>query len=125
MMGDRSWNLLQYATEKAPLPLDGYTAEEAAQFKDSIRQRIVDDLKSMTGEELIELVKQNAAKVEEEKSDSRGANATPASGSEEGKERVQDDADLIDAGIIGEMVAGLCTKSQKAMFVKVITKYIR
>ncbi|KAH8401739.1 hypothetical protein KR009_007586 [Drosophila setifemur] len=115
-MSDRSWNLLQYATEKAPLPLDGYTAEEAAQFKDSIRQKIVDDLKSMTGEELIELVKQNAAKVELEKTD------IPAK--EEAKERIQDDADLIDAGIIGEMVAGLCTKSQKETFVKVITKYI-
>jgi len=47
------------------------------------------------------------------------------SGTEEGKERVQDDADLIDAGIIAEMVAGLCTKSQKETFIKVITKYIR
>ncbi|XP_033151660.1 glutaminase liver isoform, mitochondrial isoform X3 [Drosophila mauritiana] len=122
MMGDRSWNLLQYATEKAPLPLDGYTAEEAAEFKDSIRQKIVDDLKSMTGEELIELVKQNAAKVEEEKVEIPATE--PLSGTEEGKERVQDDADLIDAGIIAEMVAGLCTKSQKETFIKVITKYI-
>ncbi|XP_017079036.1 glutaminase liver isoform, mitochondrial isoform X4 [Drosophila eugracilis] len=122
MMGDRSWNLLQYATEKAPLPLDGYTAEEADQFKDSIRQKIVDDLKSMTGEELIELVKQNAAKVEEEKVEIPVKQ--PLSGTEEGKERIQDDADLIDAGIIAEMVAGLCTKSQKETFIKVITKYI-
>ncbi|XP_032570474.1 glutaminase liver isoform, mitochondrial isoform X3 [Drosophila sechellia] len=122
MMGDRSWNLLQYATEKAPLPLDGYTAEEAAEFKDSIRQKIVDDLKSMTGEELIELVKQNAVKVEEEKVEIPATE--PLSGTEEGKERVQDDADLIDAGIIAEMVAGLCTKSQKETFIKVITKYI-
>ncbi|XP_039228573.1 glutaminase liver isoform, mitochondrial isoform X4 [Drosophila yakuba] len=122
MMGDRSWNLLQYATEKAPLPLDGYTAEEAAQFKDSIRQKIVDDLKSMTGEELIELVKQNAAKEVEEKAEIPATE--PLSGTEEGKERVQDDADLIDAGIIAEMVAGLCTKSQKETFIKVITKYI-
>nr|NP_001286360.1 glutaminase, isoform K [Drosophila melanogaster]AHN56158.1 glutaminase, isoform K [Drosophila melanogaster] len=121
-MGDRSWNLLQYATEKAPIPLDGYTAEEAAEFKDSIRQKIVDDLKSMTGEELIELVKQNAAKVEEEKVEIPPTE--PLSGTEEGKERVQDDADLIDAGIIAEMVAGLCTKSQKETFIKVITKYI-
>lgn len=122
-MGDRSWNLLQYATEKAPLPLDGYTAEEAAQFKDSIRQKIVDDLKSMTGEELIELVKKNAAKLEEEKVQEIPIKETSAS--EKGQQRIQDDADLIDAGIIGEMVAGLCTKSQKETFVKVITKYIR
>ncbi|KPU76748.1 uncharacterized protein Dana_GF11462, isoform I [Drosophila ananassae] len=121
-MGDRSWNLLQYATEKAPLPLDGYTAEEAAQFKDSIRQKIVDDLKSMTGEELIELVKKNAAKLEEEKAQEIPIKETSAS--EKGQQRIQDDADLIDAGIIGEMVAGLCTKSQKETFVKVITKYI-
>ncbi|XP_016957586.1 glutaminase liver isoform, mitochondrial isoform X3 [Drosophila biarmipes] len=121
MMGDRSWNLLQYATERAPLPLDGYTAEEAAQFKDSIRQKIVDDLKSMTGEELIELVKRNAAREAEQ---AEAPVEEPLSGTEEGKERIQDDADLIDAGIIAEMVAGLCTKSQKETFVKVITKYI-
>jgi len=123
MMGDRSWNLLQYATERAPLPLDGYTAEEAAQFKDSIRQKIVDDLKSMTGEELIELVKRNAVKEAEQKAEVPVEE--PLSGTEGGKERVQDDADLIDAGIIAEMVAGLCTKSQKETFIKVITKYIR
>nr|XP_016943398.1 glutaminase liver isoform, mitochondrial isoform X3 [Drosophila suzukii] len=122
MMGDRSWNLLQYATERAPLPLDGYTAEEAAQFKDSIRQKIVDDLKSMTGEELIELVKRNAVKEAEQKAEVPVEE--PLSGTEGGKERVQDDADLIDAGIIAEMVAGLCTKSQKETFIKVITKYI-
>lgn len=115
-MGERSLSLLQYATEKAPLPLDGYTPEEAAQFKDSIRQKILDDLKSMTGEELIELVKQNAAKIEEDELESQtNSNA----------DQVQDDADLIDAEIIGEMVAGICTKSQKATFIKVITKYIR
>ncbi|SPP74614.1 Hypothetical predicted protein [Drosophila guanche] len=120
-MGDRSWSLLQYATEQAPIPMDGYTAEEAAQFKDVIRQRIVDDLKSMTGEELIELVKENAAKVVEEKAATQPEPSTPI----DGVARVQDDADLIDAGIIAEMVAGLCTKSQKETFVKVITKYIR
>ncbi|XP_017147682.1 glutaminase kidney isoform, mitochondrial isoform X2 [Drosophila miranda] len=119
-MGDRSWSLLQYATEQAPIPMDGYTAEEAAQFKDVIRQRIVDDLKSMTGEELIELVKENAAKVVEEKAETQAASPTPV----DGAKRIQDDADLIDAGIIAEMVAGLCTKSQKETFVKVITKYI-
>ncbi|XP_034651632.1 glutaminase liver isoform, mitochondrial isoform X3 [Drosophila subobscura] len=119
-MGDRSWSLLQYATEQAPIPMDGYTAEEAAQFKDVIRQRIVDDLKSMTGEELIELVKENAAKVVEEKAATQATPSTPI----DGVARVQDDADLIDAGIIAEMVAGLCTKSQKETFVKVITKYI-
>ncbi|KAL7736139.1 hypothetical protein ACLKA6_003690 [Drosophila palustris] len=116
-MGERSLSLLQYATEQAPLPLDGYTPEEAAQFKDSIRQKILDDLKSMTGEELIQLVKQNAAKVEEDEANESKLNSNA--------ERVQDDADLIDAEIIGEMVAGICTKSQKATFIKVITKYIR
>lgn len=105
-------SLLQYATEQAPLPLDGYTPEEAAEFKDSIRQKILDDLKSMSGEQLIQLVKQNAAKVAEEEEQQLA-------------EPVQDDADLIDANIIAEMVAGICTKSQKATFIKVITKYIR
>ncbi|XP_032292091.1 glutaminase liver isoform, mitochondrial isoform X3 [Drosophila virilis] len=111
-MGERSLSLLQYATEQAPLPLDGYTPEEAAEFKDSIRQKILDDLKSMSGEQLIQLVKQNAAKVAEEEEQQQA-------------EPVQDDADLIDANIIAEMVAGICTKSQKATFIKVITKYIR
>ncbi|XP_030560391.1 glutaminase liver isoform, mitochondrial isoform X3 [Drosophila novamexicana] len=111
-MGERSLSLLQYATEQAPLPLDGYTPEEAAEFKDSIRQKILDDLKSMSGEQLIQLVKQNAAKVAEEEEQQLA-------------EPVQDDADLIDANIIAEMVAGICTKSQKATFIKVITKYIR
>ncbi|KRF77667.1 glutaminase liver isoform, mitochondrial isoform X4 [Drosophila virilis] len=110
-MGERSLSLLQYATEQAPLPLDGYTPEEAAEFKDSIRQKILDDLKSMSGEQLIQLVKQNAAKVAEEEEQQQA-------------EPVQDDADLIDANIIAEMVAGICTKSQKATFIKVITKYI-
>ncbi|KAM8711472.1 hypothetical protein ACLKA7_000592 [Drosophila subpalustris] len=116
-MGERSLSLLQYATEQAPLPLDGYTPEEAAQFKDSIRQKILDDLKSMSGDELIQLVKQNAAKVEEDEANESQLNSNA--------ERVEDDADLIDAEIIGEMVAGICTKSQKATFIKVITKYIR
>lgn len=131
-MGERSLSLLKYATEQAPLPLDGYTPEEAAEFKDNIRQKILDDLKSLTGEELVELVKQHAAKVEEEEQQQleqqqqqqreqsqEGTTANPFAN------RVQDDADLIDAGIIAEMVAGICTKSQKATFVKVITKYIR
>lgn len=133
-MGERSLSLLKYATEQAPLPLDGYTPEEAAEFKDNIRQKILDDLKSLTGEELVELVKQHAAKVEEEEQQqleqqqqqheqSQGAGATTEANPF--ANRVQDDADLIDAGIIAEMVAGICTKSQKATFVKVITKYIR
>lgn len=132
-MGERSLSLLKYATEQAPLPLDGYTPEEAAEFKDNIRQKILDDLKSLTGEELVELVKQHAAKVEEEeqqqleqqqqqREQSQGAGANTGNPF---ANRVQDDADLIDAGIIAEMVAGICTKSQKATFVKVITKYIR
>lgn len=133
-MGERSLSLLKYATEQAPLPLDGYTPEEAAEFKDNIRQKILDDLKSLTGEELVELVKQHAAKVEEEeqqqleqqqqqREQSQGAGATTEANPF--ANRAQDDADLIDAGIIAEMVAGICTKSQKATFVKVITKYIR
>lgn len=134
-MGERSLSLLKYATEQAPLPLDGYTPEEAAEFKDNIRQKILDDLKSLTGEELVELVKQHAAKVEEEEQQQleqqqqqqreqsqQGAGTNTANPF---ANRVQDDADLIDAGIIAEMVAGICTKSQKATFVKVITKYIR
>ncbi|XP_017960624.1 glutaminase liver isoform, mitochondrial isoform X2 [Drosophila navojoa] len=116
-MGERGYSLLQYATERAPLPLDGYTPEEADQFKDSFRQKILDDLKSMSGDQLIELVKQNANKVEEEEQQQIKAGAQP--------NPVQDDADLIDANIIAEMVAGICTKSQKATFIKVITKYIR
>lgn len=116
-MGERSLSLLQYATDQAPLPLDGYTPEEADEFKDSIRQKILDDLKSMSGEELIALVKQNAIKVEEEEQQQLKAGAQP--------NPVQDDADLIDANIIAEMVAGICTKSHKATFIKVITKYIR
>lgn len=132
-MGERSLSLLKYATEQAPLPLDGYTPEEAAEFKDNIRQKILDDLKSLTGEELVELVKQHAAKVEEEEQQQleqqqqqrEQAQGTGATTGNQFANRVQDDADLIDAGIIAEMVAGICTKSQKATFVKVITKYIR
>lgn len=126
-MGERSLSLLKYATEQAPLPLDGYTPEEAAEFKDNIRQKILDDLKSLTGEELVELVKQHAAKVEEEE-ELQQQHQQQREHSQAGNpfaNRVQDDADLIDAGIIAEMVAGICTKSQKATFVKVITKYIR
>lgn len=127
-MGERSLSLLKYATEQAPLPLDGYTPEEAAEFKDNIRQKILDDLKSLTGEELVELVKQHAAKVEEEEEQLQQQQQQQREHSQAGNpfaNRVQDDADLIDAGIIAEMVAGICTKSQKATFVKVITKYIR
>lgn len=127
-MGERSLSLLKYATEQAPLPLDGYTPEEAAEFKDNIRQKILDDLKSLTGEELVELVKQHAAKVEEEEEQLQQQQQQQREHSQQGNpfaNRVQDDADLIDAGIIAEMVAGICTKSQKATFVKVITKYIR
>lgn len=128
-MGERSLSLLKYATEQAPLPLDGYTPEEAAEFKDNIRQKILDDLKSLTGEELVELVKQHAAKVEEEEAEQlQQQQREQREHTQPGNpfaNRVQDDADLIDAGIIAEMVAGICTKSQKATFVKVITKYIR